>query len=297
MVPQQRRYVGGLRERKGSAYEGGIKVPCLFYYPDIFPAGKEIATPAAHLDILPTILEFSGIEYPGKQPIDGLSMMPLLDGVEQPFLERPLVFHWQRGYPEQYRNMAIHRGNYKLVGNTDFHAVVQDLELFDLSVDPFEQQDIVGEKEDVATELKGRLDDWFSEAIRSENNLHPPRIIIGTAHQNPVLLNRNDARGMPGIWAQDNIYGYWDITVAEEGLYDVYFKFLDTLPVNGNLIFKCAPFQHTVVNEVEGGTEMKLTGCHLDKGDYQLESWLTGGGKFIFPFYVEIEKVNGSSAK
>jgi hypothetical protein len=97
---------------------------------------------------------------------------------------------------------------------------------------------------------------------------------------------------MPGIWNQGDIYGYWDITVEETGLYDVYFKFLDTLPTPGTLLFRCAPFQHTIRNEEPSVTEMKLTGCKLDRGEYKLESWYSARGTYMLPFFVELSRVD-----
>jgi arylsulfatase A-like enzyme len=52
--PQQRRYVGGLRDRKGSVFQGGIRVPFFLSYPSSFAGNREIETMAAHLDIVPT---------------------------------------------------------------------------------------------------------------------------------------------------------------------------------------------------------------------------------------------------
>ncbi|NJO00555.1 MAG: sulfatase-like hydrolase/transferase [Bacteroidia bacterium] len=59
--PQQPRYNGGLRNRKGSAYEGGIKVPCLMYFPGRFDPNTPVDVPSAHVDLMPTVLDLCGL--------------------------------------------------------------------------------------------------------------------------------------------------------------------------------------------------------------------------------------------
>jgi arylsulfatase len=70
---------GGLREGKGTTFEGGVRVPMVIRYPAIVPAGTTSATPAMTIDVLPTIAEIVGGELPDRE-IDGVSIVPLLRG-------------------------------------------------------------------------------------------------------------------------------------------------------------------------------------------------------------------------
>ena len=68
-----------LREGKGTALEGGVRVPCVMRWPTKIPAGQTIAKPAMTIDILPTIAELTGAKLP-TQKIDGKSISHLMKG-------------------------------------------------------------------------------------------------------------------------------------------------------------------------------------------------------------------------
>ena len=70
---------GGLREGKGTSFEGGQRVPCVMQWPDIIPAGTVSAKLASTIDLLPTIAEITGAELPDHK-IDGVSLLQVLKG-------------------------------------------------------------------------------------------------------------------------------------------------------------------------------------------------------------------------
>ena len=74
-------YHGGsaqpLREGKGTAWEGGVRVPCVMRWPGKIPAGTECAEIAATIDMLPTIAKLVGAELPALK-IDGLDISTLM---------------------------------------------------------------------------------------------------------------------------------------------------------------------------------------------------------------------------
>ncbi|MFT6797227.1 MAG: arylsulfatase A-like enzyme, partial [Maribacter sp.] len=74
--PQQTRYVGGLRGRKGDVYQGGVRVPFYIRYPSGFEKNTDIETRAAHIDILPTVAQICNVELPKETLIDGKSLVP-----------------------------------------------------------------------------------------------------------------------------------------------------------------------------------------------------------------------------
>ncbi|MBI2480894.1 MAG: sulfatase [Planctomycetia bacterium] len=71
---------GGLRGMKGSAYEGGFRVPCIARWPGKIPAGHVNASPAVTMDLFATALSVAGIEPSAGRVIDGRDIMPLLTG-------------------------------------------------------------------------------------------------------------------------------------------------------------------------------------------------------------------------
>jgi arylsulfatase A-like enzyme len=288
--PQQIRYVAGMRGRKGSVYQGGVRVPFYVKYPARFAGNKDTDAPAAHIDVLPTLAQLCKVPLPHDRLIDGRSLLPLLQGQRVDWADRPLFFYWSRRYPELYNNMAYQKGPYKLVGHTDYNAEVSRFELFDLEKDPYEQKNLVNEKPAVARALKTELDGLFRELIRSENLVDPPFVHLGTKHENPVILNRNDADGQIGIWAQQEIYGLWKVKV-EEGKYTLRFKFIEPVPGNGQMVVETKPF----INQLKSGAAttdlIEMKDVYLPALEGELIPYYSVGGKKIFPFWVEVEKV------
>ena len=70
---------GGLRGMKGSNWEGGIRVPGIFWFPGTIPAGKLVHQPCGTVDVFPTVCQLVGFDS-GKLHVDGLDLMPLLKG-------------------------------------------------------------------------------------------------------------------------------------------------------------------------------------------------------------------------
>jgi hypothetical protein len=286
--PQQVRYTAGLRGRKGSVYEGGIRVPSFWSIPGDYAINREIDVPGAHIDLLPTLVDLCGLTFPVNLSFDGKSLLPLIRNEEVPWADRTLFFHWQRGYPEPYRNIAVRKGNYKLVGHTGPLADISNFELYNITNDPWEMDNISRHEPEIVTGLKEAFDTYYSEIIHSPN-LKPQRIRFGTEYENPVILNRNDAKGPPGIWAQQQIYGYWDISVMQAGSYDITFYFHHILNTPGNMLLKIGTLQRT--EPVNGSTDQVLMNdVYLEPGDFMFESWYNCSAGNYMPFYVTILK-------
>jgi arylsulfatase len=289
--PQQTRYVAGMRGRKGSVFRGGVRVPFYLRYPAKYPGDKDIETTAAHIDILPTLAEICKTSPPTDRVIDGKSLVPLLNGNSVDWADRSLFFYWTRRFPERYNNIAIQKNNYKLVGQTNYNAALEDFELFDLQKDPYEQDNIVESKIDVAKQLKTALDNIYSELIASENLVHGPRIIIGDEHENPVYLNRNDADGERGIWSQEEVYGKWHVSI-KEGVYNVKFKFIKPVAAGGRMVLETGAVVNQMRNNLDKTDIIEMKNINLSKMDCELIPFYDIDNKSIFPFWVKMEKVN-----
>jgi arylsulfatase A-like enzyme len=289
--PQQVRYVAGMRGRKGSVYQGGVRVPFYVKYPARFAGNRDIDETTAHIDVLPTLAQICQVSLPKDRTIDGRSLLPLLQGQRVDWADRPLFFYWSRRYPELYNNMAYQKGPYKLVGHTDYNAEVSKFELFDLRKDPYEQKNLVHDKPAVAKELKTELDGLFRELIRSENLAKPPLAHLGTRHENPVILNRNDADGQIGIWAQEEIYGLWKVK-AMEGTYTLRFRFVEHVPGNGQMVVETKPFISQLKIGASPTDLIEMKNVHLPAMEGELVPYYSVGAKKIFPFWVEVERTN-----
>jgi arylsulfatase A len=107
---------GSLRGMKLHLYEGGIRVPGILRYPARVKAGQTIDEPVSSLDLLPTLCELGGTAPPDKRPLDGMSLVPLLDG--QPLTRQmPLYWHYYRAIGDPKSAMRV--GDYMILGKWD----------------------------------------------------------------------------------------------------------------------------------------------------------------------------------
>ncbi len=154
-----------LRGRKGDMLEGGIRVPGLIVWPARIkqPAVTEI--PAGVVDIFPTIVDLLQIKVEHPVPLDGISLLPLLDG-RMKARPQPLGF-WQ--FDEEQPEISTNSGpsawsdnQYKLVKSAPNHW-----ELYDMTVDRGEKYNLAGEHADVMKRMKAELEAWQLSVIRS----------------------------------------------------------------------------------------------------------------------------------
>lgn len=145
-----------LRAGKGSAYEGGVRVPLIVYWPGVTKAGAIEATPAVSVDLYPTLLEMTGVK-PLQSLVDGVSLAPLLKSGAKP--DREAIFwhypHYHPGGATPYS--AIRSGDLRLV---HFYEDGHD-ELYDLAADIGETKDLAAAQPERAKALRTRLDAWL----------------------------------------------------------------------------------------------------------------------------------------
>ena len=103
---------GDLRGAKGSNFEGGLKVPGIFFWPKAIQGGQIQAEPAGLVDLLPTICGLLHINPPKGIHLDGSNLAPILTSKGNFRRHQPLFWHSPTGYP----NVALRDGNYTLMG-------------------------------------------------------------------------------------------------------------------------------------------------------------------------------------
>jgi arylsulfatase A-like enzyme len=147
-----------LRRGKGSAYEGGVRVPTMVRWPGVTPPGSECDQPIMTIDYYPTLLEITGAagDDVHNRSIDGRSLVPLLRNPDER-IDRKLFWH----YPHYHAGgdgpySAVRDGNYRLI---EFHED-GSLRLYDLAGDIGEQTDLSGALPDKTASLRTALHDW-----------------------------------------------------------------------------------------------------------------------------------------
>jgi arylsulfatase A-like enzyme len=288
------RFLAGLRGTKSTVYEGGIRVPFFIRWPGKVPGGRKVQTAAAHIDVVPTLLEACGVPGPRGVHLDGRSLVPLLtepDESKVAWPDRTLFFQWHRGdRPEQYRAFALRGKTFKLVQAVGYRgkepASEFRYELFDLLRDPGEANDLAGQHPELVDSMKQEYDDWFKDVTKGQS-YEAERIDLGTRHENPVILTRINMRGITGVGDTD--LGYWPVDCRTSGRYQV----TSWLPANpaikgrGKAYFR---FNDTdLILAIDAGARKAVfEDVRLNEGTGGLEAWLEFGPHKLAPTYVDV---------
>ncbi len=272
--PAFARYNARMRGLKGSVYQGGIRVPCFFRWTGKLRPGV-VDRLAAHIDILPTLLEACGVSKTGSARLDGLSLWPLLRG-ERNWPDRTLYFQWHRGdAPRLYENCAARSQRFKLVNGK---------ELYDLMADPEEKTDIASQQPEAVARMCQGYEEWFRD-VSSTRGYDPPRPIIGAPQADPVTLTRQDWRGPRAGWSADSL-GYWEVEIASPGPYEITLRFPRT-PSAGEAVLQAGEL--SLKQPLEAGAEsVTFHAVKLKPGKARLEPSLEFGGASVGAHYVDL---------
>jgi arylsulfatase A len=143
----------GLRAGKGSAYEGGVRVPAIASWPGRIAAGSTSDVAVITPDWFATICELAGV---AAGDVDGVSLAPLLLGKGAP-APRPLYWHYPHYHPGGATPYsAILEGERRLL---EFFEDGR-LELYDLKADPQEKNDVAAARPEEAKALRAKLEAW-----------------------------------------------------------------------------------------------------------------------------------------
>jgi uncharacterized sulfatase len=149
---------GPLRSEKGTLYEGGIRVPCIARWPGNVPAGRTTEAVASTMDFYPTFLRLGGAAAPAGQPQDGLDLSGFLRDPATPLRREMLPFHLPH-YHHSTPASAIRMGDWKLIEFFETGA----LELYRLSDDPGEKNNLAARHPEQAQQMRVALDQWRRE--------------------------------------------------------------------------------------------------------------------------------------
>jgi len=157
---------GGLREGKGTTYEGGQRVPCLMYWKGVISPGTINNNLISGIDILPTIAEIAGAPLP-KKKIDGINILPLIKGenIEPPRksfyyyyrnnnLEAVQDGYWKMVFPHKGRTYeGFEPGRDGMPGKVNENSDVE-AGLYDLRRDPGERYNLIESHPEIVEKLE-----------------------------------------------------------------------------------------------------------------------------------------------
>ncbi len=216
----------GMRDPKGSPYDGGHRVPCFLRWPGGgLTGGRDIPHLAAHFDLMPTLIELCKLKPPQGILFDGRSLTPMLaGGVLPPSLqERELVVQvqqrqengrWMMDEPRPWIRSAVLTQQWRLIDGAH---------LYDIQADPGQQDDRAARHPDVVRRLRGVYEQWWQDVSFRFGEFNP--IVLGSPREDPARLTCMDWHGPVVPWNQPMVRelpeanGFWAVEFEREGDY------------------------------------------------------------------------------
>jgi arylsulfatase len=228
----------GMRGAKASLYEGGHRVPCFIRWPaGNLRAAGDVPSLTQVQDLLPTLVELCGVKVPRRTRFDGVSLVPLLRGQQQPLLtQRMLVVQFSplvRSDPEEWDAAVLHR-RWRLIKGT---------ELYDLERDPGQQTNVAAEHPEQVKAMRAHYEKWW-RAVRGGLTRFET-IDVGSDAENPAVLTSMDwlapiltpasqvfdvrlagqtmvtEGSLPGGRPQPVLNGPWNLRITRAGVYTI----------------------------------------------------------------------------
>jgi arylsulfatase A-like enzyme len=218
-------YNAGMRDVKGSPYEGGHRVAFSISYPAGGINGdREIDDLTAHIDVLPTLVDLLDLDLPHPISFDGVSLKALLQDEGQANLpSRTLGVHNQITFGEKLDNdLPIKYKKYAMM--TDRWRLVNG-KLYDLTTDPGQQADLAAEYPAMADSLLEAYESWWDDIGQNFDKFNAT--VVGSEDQPETVLSAQFWHGDHVPYSQEHVRagmkanGFWDIDVAQAGKYSI----------------------------------------------------------------------------
>lgn len=218
--PNGSRWNGGMAGRKGSTDEGGVRSPLLIRWPAKVPAGTDVKTFGAAIDLLPTLAEMAEVPMISEKPLDGKSLASVIMGgePEEEFVDRLIFAGWKGRW-----SVRTPRFRLSTTGK-----------LYDMIEDPGQYTDVSKEFPEKHAKLTGKLEAWKKEMTEELGEDTRPFVIAHPGHQWTQIPARdgipngniersnkfpNDSFFSNWISTDDSIT--WEAEVAESGEFEV----------------------------------------------------------------------------
>lgn len=226
------RYNAGMKGRKGSVDEGGSRVPLFVRWPGHIPAGRTVKEIAAHIDLLPTLLELCDVKKPDGPPLDGISLAGLVRGLPVKPLNRMLFTDGYRGDVKRLKG-AVRTQRWRAVLNKNRWS------LYDMVADPGQKQDLAQRNPDELKRFQEAFTEWFDGTGATSLGYHPAP--IGHPARDSYTLPAHEADLRPGHgkgiaytgspagfsnnwirdWTDPAAFAEWELDVLRAGRYRV----------------------------------------------------------------------------
>ena len=171
-------YNAGMREQKGSLYEGGHRAACFIRLPAKGAyKGRTVNTPTQVQDVLPTLADLAALHLEHRTQLDGKSLHALIQGKKSSVDNRMFVVQYSKDdQPEKFSGCVIWK-EWRLVG--------QD-ELYNINIDPGQIQNVAGSNKEIVQQMKNFYESWWDKGYVEMRKFIPA--IVGAHSENPVIL-------------------------------------------------------------------------------------------------------------
>ncbi|HYE99692.1 MAG TPA: sulfatase-like hydrolase/transferase, partial [Planctomycetota bacterium] len=219
--PNSWRWNGGMKGRKGSVDEGGIRSTALLRWPARIKPGIVVNEISGAVDLLPTFTALAGIPRVGSRPLDGLDLSPLLLGRATEWPDRLLFSHWNG-------HVSVRSQRFRL----DPKGA-----LFDMIADPEQTRNVAAEHPEVAERLRKAVADWRLDVFGPSGKAGPDQrpYPVGYREFPVTMLPARDGEARGGVkrsssapncsyfvnWRTTADAITWDVEVATDGVYEV----------------------------------------------------------------------------
>ncbi|MDX1285576.1 MAG: sulfatase-like hydrolase/transferase, partial [Draconibacterium sp.] len=216
--PNTWRWNDGMKGKKGSTDEGGVRSPLIMKWEGSFKAGKNIPQIASILDLFPTLIDITKIDFEPQKALDGKSLKPLLLEENPNWDDRFIINHWRR--------TSIRSQKYRL----DYAG-----KLFDMTNDPGQTTDIADKKPEDAKQLSHALETWKNDVLSELPETDERPFTIGASGFSFSQIPARDGTATGEIersdnspnctfftnWININDSIYWPVEVLQSGNYEV----------------------------------------------------------------------------
>lgn len=240
--PNGHRFNGGMKGIKGSVDEGGVRVPLFVRWPGRIRPQTLIRPNAAHIDLLPTLVDLCGLRFTPAHPLDGRSLTNLLLGRSDTLSDRLLFTHVTSMNDNRLpaEPGSVRTAQYRLVRQRG------QSQLYDMLRDSTQTTDIAANQPQQVYRLQTAYDRWFTDVSQSIQFTRPAPV---SARR--VLLQAPEARFSGGIrykqgngWANDWLINWqspadsiwWDVAVARPGTYQLSLQYTAPAAARGSVV-------------------------------------------------------------
>ena len=216
--PNGSRWNDGLRGRKGSTDEGGVRSPLVMCWPGVIDAGTVVTQICSAMDLMPTLAELADVEVISAKPIDGMSLVPILLDEKLSWPERTLVHHWKD-------KVSIRTQEFRL----DYEG-----RLYDMNDDEGQQVELNDSQPQVAAALQRQANEFRQQMLSEYGKPFDKRPFVigyggtsltqvpardGVGHGNIKRSNRFPNDSFFEDWTSVNDFISWECEVGASGLY------------------------------------------------------------------------------